>query len=123
MVLAELALTACAIASASLAVVVPLWQVRALRARCADLEERMASAERTVADASAVALAAADAMSEVDTASPEASGPPRVIGYGQTRGPRTRYVYRDVRRPDGSTFREYLPVAAPSRGAWGGTPP
>lgn len=108
--LANVALTVCGLLACALAVFEAVLVSRRSRARIDALDERIASSERTVADACGVALAAADACA----ASPaldgthDAATPPRLLGYGQGRtSTGRRYVYRDVEQ-DGQTRREYV---------------
>lgn len=81
---------------------------RRVRAVVEDLTARMESAERTVADASGVALAAADSM-RFDS-SPDVSTDRNdfeVLGFGQTKTTRSRLVYVDTRK-NGVVSREYI---------------
>lgn len=128
MVLVEVALTMCCVASSAIAAVsCVVWQ-RRNRAAIARIEERAASAERTCADASAVALAAADVVRgcpvQVDDA--PAAAPLRVEGYGQSRTLRRRYIYCDVRNTDGSVDRQivaWFPISPDAGGLGVNIPP
>lgn len=128
MVLVEVALTMCCVASSAIAVVTcAVWQ-RRNRASIARIEERAASAERTCADASAVALAAADVVRSGSTPTDDAPAvaPLRVEGYGQSRTQRRRYIYRDIRNTDGTVDRQivaWFPISPVSGGLGGNSPP
>lgn len=82
---------------------------RRVRADVASLQSRMESAERTIADASGVAMAAAESMRTDTDLSPCVDPLPSVelLGYGQTRTRKNRLVYRDT-RVNGEVRREYI---------------
>lgn len=108
--LTNIALTVCGLLACALAVFEAVLVSRRSRARIDALEERIASSERTVADACGVALAAADACASSTglDGTPVAATPPRLLGYGQGRtSSGRRYVYRDVEQ-EGQTRREYV---------------
>lgn len=103
-------MSATCVAVAALSVYVHLRALRLLRARVDAVEERAAICERTVADASAAAMAAAGVVrdSPASSTGDEARTPPQVLGYGQTRTQRRRLLYRDVRDSDGIVRREWI---------------
>lgn len=108
--LANVALTVCGLLACALAVFEAVLVSRRTRARIDALDERIASSERTVADACGVALAAAEACADSTgpDGAPVAATPPRLLGYGQGRtSTGRRYVYRDVEE-DGVSRREYV---------------
>lgn len=77
------------------------------RALDSELRASVGSSERASVEAAAAVLAVADRVgsgSGVDVEDPR----PQVIGYGQTRTSRARYVYRDLRDPDGTVRREFV---------------
>lgn len=82
---------------------------RDLLQRVADLETRVASAERTCVDAAAATLALADGAQVGDASSSGSTAPaPVVLGYGQTRSRNAVYVYQDVRYEDGEVRRTFI---------------
>lgn len=119
--LAEVGMTCACVLTAVLSGVCVLRETRRLRSRVSDVEARMASAERTCADAVGAALALADATGhgsgDSDTDTPDAA--PELLGYGQTRSPAALYVYADIRHADGHVERRYL-SRMPIRGGAGG---
>lgn len=108
--LANIALTVCGLLACALAVYVSVLVSRWSRARLDAFDERIASAERTVADACGAALAASEACASLSVldGTHDAATPPRILGYGQGRtSTGRRYVYRDVSE-SGQTRREYV---------------
>lgn len=127
---AEVAMTATCVACAALSALLQLWHVRRLRDRVNSIEARADVVERTCADAAATALAAYDGVSAGGSSSsssgPDAAPAPVVQGYGQTRSRTRRYVYADVRYPDGEVRREWIgsiPLQSSAGGLGGIIPP
>lgn len=86
------------------------------RRRFHDLAEKTSamceSSERSSVQAAAATLALADRLRDLDgSVAGEDAGvvlEPVVVGYGQTKTKAARYVYRDLRDPDGSMRREFI---------------
>lgn len=110
MVVAECVLTCIALAACALSVFVAWKADRRVARRVDELSKRIDVAERTVADAAAAAMAACDVVREPVSANSDeaASIPVRVLGYGQGRTRRRRYIYRDTELLDGSVDRAYI---------------
>lgn len=127
--LAEVGMTSACVLTAALAGFCVLRETRRLRARVDDVEARMASAERTCADAVGAALALADAAGQAhgDTDTDTIDAAPALLGYGQTRSRAALYVYADFRYADGHVERRYvqrIPISAgPSSGGLGDNRP
>lgn len=108
--LAEVGMTSACLLTAALSAFCVLRETRRLRARVADVEMRMASAERTCADAAGAALALADAAASntTDSDTEAHEPPPALLGYGQTRSKTAVYVYADYRHADGHVERRFV---------------
>lgn len=103
--------TALHIAVAVSAVAFHWYHVRRLVPRVDDLESGLRAETQARADALCAARAefGAAVASSPSSASPSnAVASPVLLGYGQTKSQKQRYVYADYRYPDGSVQRKYV---------------